>query len=63
METKINIRCKLNALEVSETLTLPKDLCRPSTVRQTAAILKSDMGKTFSVNATSDKVIIVIRLS
>ena len=63
METKVNVRGELNALEVDQTLTLPKGPCKPSTVRHTAAVLKSDTGKTFSVNATDDKVITVIRLT
>jgi hypothetical protein len=63
METKVNVRGKLNALEVNQTLTLPKGPCKPSTVRYTAAVLKGDTGKTFTVNATADKTITVTRLS
>lgn len=63
MKTKVNIRGELNALEVNQTLTLPKGPCKPSTVRVTATVLKGDTGKTFSVNATDDKLITVIRLS
>ena len=63
MNPKINVRGELNALAVNQTATLPKDRCKPSTVRHTAAVLKEDMNKTFSVNATDNEVIIVMRLS
>lgn len=64
METRINVRGRLNALEVNQTLSLPRNQCTPSRVRQTAAVLKSDAGKVFSVRAKyGEELIIVTRLS
>ena len=63
MKPRINMRGKINALEVGQTITLPKGPCKPSTVRHTTAVLKGDTGKTFSVSATDDKEIIVKRIS
>lgn len=63
MENDINIRGKLNAMQVNETMALPRHQCVPSTVRITAAILRNDTGKSYTVSAPhGSKVITVTRL-
>lgn len=60
METKINVRGRLNALEVNQTISLPRSQCKPSKVRQTASILTSDDGKVFSVSAKAGEAVITV---
>ena len=63
MEKNVNIRGKLNAMQVNDTVALPRCQCVPSTVRHTAAILRNDTGKSYTVSAPhGSKVITVTRL-
>lgn len=64
METteKINVRGAINALEIGGLLELPKGEYIPSSVRNTAASIKGDTGKTFTVSV-SDELISVTRNS
>lgn len=62
METKVNVRGEINALEVNQPLILPKDTYKLSVVRSTAASIKGDTGKVFTVS-TDSEAIIVIRVS
>jgi len=59
---KINIRGQMNALPVNGILTLPKSICRPSTVRVTAGMLKETESKTFAVSVKANT-ITVTRIS
>lgn len=60
----INIRGTINALEVAETVVLPRALCVLSSVRNIAAAISADTGKTFSVSVKVDpKNIVVTRKS
>lgn len=64
METveKINVRGAINSLEVGNTLPLQRGTYIPSSVRNTAAALKIDTGKRFSV-LVDNNTITVKRLS
>ncbi len=62
METKINVRGGIDALEVNQSLTLPKSAYKPSVIRSTAASIKEDTGKAFTVFAGEES-IVVTRLS
>lgn len=58
---KINIRGSINCLEIGENVTLPRTLCRVSSVRTIAGALTADTGKVFTVSATDRLNIIVTR--
>lgn len=59
IEEKINIRGEINALNVGEKLTLPKNGYAPSTVRSTTSSIKSDTEKSFSVSVGIDTIVII----
>lgn len=63
-ETKVNVRGGINALEVNQSMTLPKGVYKPSVVRASAACITGDTGKVFTVSADDgEKVITVTRIA
>lgn len=55
---QINVRGGINALEVGDSLTIPRIEKKISYVRNAASVVAGDTGKKFSVSAKTDMIVV-----
>jgi hypothetical protein len=53
---RINIQGSMKALVVGEVVVFPRGICRPSSIRNAASIIREDYGKRFNVNVRDDSI-------
>lgn len=58
METKVNVRGGITALEVNGVFCIPKKEGKPSYVRNAASTVASDTGRKFSVSVREDTIVV-----